>query len=898
MLTISQVRSSAKATRYLCDDNYYTRDDGVENSFWQGKGSDALGLSGKIDPGDFEKLLRGQVGKQRLGNVKKGVLRHRAGWDLTLSAPKSVSILSEVYGDKAVNDAHHKAVKVAMSFVEKSLIEARLFTQGKTQANGTGNAVIASFTHDVSRALDPQLHTHNIVINATNCGDRWRSVSPEKLYDFQKDIGRVYRSELGRELISLGYTLNHNAADKTLFEISGFDEVLLKSFSQRAEQIERFFKDNGLDYDTTLAKQIALTTREKKQHIDREILQKIWRDRLAESGFSRDKIQINKRDIKPLAAKTAVNRAIKHLSEREMSFSLERLKKEAYRLGFGGVSYVDVFDEIKHQIDAQKITAWDVDKDLWTTPQNKKIEAKLIQLLAENRSTQSPLLTEKKLGRLLSKYSLNEQQHEAVRAALSSVDRFFAIQGDAGVGKTHTLNVLKELADRAGYKVLAMASTHQAVGELSDSLKINGVTVDHYLHNPKLQDEVSKQSQALWIVDESSMLGTEKINELLQHAQAQDARVVMVGDHNQLESVDAGRGFYQLLNHGVDRADITKRMRQQDENLDHVVDSLLKKDYTGAIELLNQAGHVVEGEEQGAIASLVDHWFSLDEKEREKTTIVAPANDQHIAINELIREQRLKRGELSARHKMYCSFQDKYMTQVEKKLGTSYQVGDVIRFTQGASKTLRQQKVEAGVYYEVLGINAQTNVIALRDKVHRKTVFVDPSDERLTPNAFSVYQTRDIALSKGDRIRYMDTDKTLSLRRNEPLTVDNVSADKIRAKRSNGKYIEIPLTASRNGLHIKYDYAKTSYGVQGITTKNVLALMQSWRKNTTNAKSFMVAATRATHSVTVFTDDKSALVRHLQDRGGENTRSLTEREEKGLRQDYQRENVKRRTSLV
>ncbi len=907
MLTISKLSGASKATRYLCNDNYYTRDDGVLHSEWQGEGAKLLGLSGKIKPEDFEALLLGKIGEQQLGNIKDGKTRHRPGWDLTLSAPKSVSILSEVYKDGSVSAAHQKAVKTAMRFVEQQLVEARLFSQGQVRAHKTENAIIASFTHDVSRSLDPQLHTHNIIINATQTGDKWRSVSPEKLYDFQKDIGRVYRSELARELKLLGYSLKYSERDHTLFEIKGFSEGLLKSFSQRAGEIEAFFKDNGIDYDTTLAKQIALKTRKVKKDVDREVLLELWKTRLNDEGF--DLKQIKRQEIKQnhqpeLSAKVAVNRAIKHISEREMSFNMDTLKKEAFRLEAGNVSYVAIYNEITNQVNKGKLLAWGGDEShgLWTTRENKAIEEQLIHLLETNRNVLKVRIEKSKMEQVLKKQKLNDQQFSAVVAALSSKDRFFAIQGDPGVGKTYTLNALKDLAIKhGGYDILAMASTHQAVGELTNSLKIEGVTVDHYLHNPQRQAIEKAKRHSLWVIDEPSMLSTEKINEIMDHAVKQNAKVVFVGDHNQLESVGAGRGFFQMIDSGVDCISLDKRMRQKDAHLDQVVSNILKKNYAGAINLLQQSGDVIASNQKSskgedvAISNLVDHWFSLDDIERNKTTIVAPANDQHQIINEQIRSKRIARGELSKSSRVFQNLQDKYITNTEKTLASSYTPGDKIRFTKKSGKTLHKAKIEGGLYYEVLGVNPETNIVALRDKTHRRTVYFDPADKRLSASAFNVYQTQDIALSKGDKIRFMDTDRALGLKRNESLTVERVRSDMVRVKRANGQSVAIALNTIHRELHVKYNYAKTSYGVQGVTTKNVLALMQSWRKNTTNAKAFMVAATRATHNVKVFTDNKDRLIDGLTGRAGENTRALDRNEQLTIKRSYQ-QSVERKHS--
>lgn len=183
MLTVSEVTNSGEATRYYSHDNYYTQDQGIEHSQWMGAGSDELGLSGQVDPDSFAALLNGQVDGEQLGRTTKDGIKHRPGWDLTFSAPKSVSILSEVYGLKEVREAHNKAVKEALAYIEKSYLQTRLSVNGEVIRLQTDNAVFATFTHDVSRELDPQLHTHAVLINATKTPHGWRSIANEKLID-------------------------------------------------------------------------------------------------------------------------------------------------------------------------------------------------------------------------------------------------------------------------------------------------------------------------------------------------------------------------------------------------------------------------------------------------------------------------------------------------------------------------------------------------------------------------------------------------------------------------------------------------------------------------------------------------------------------------------------------
>jgi conjugative relaxase-like TrwC/TraI family protein len=234
--SVSVLTSSAQASSYYEADDYYA-EGGRSPSEWQGAGAEALGLSGEVDSDTFRALLDGEVAGEQLGTVRGGVLEHRPGWDVTLSAPKSVSIMAEVAGDRRLIEAHGEAVKVAMAHVEKHMAATRIRDGGTVAREATGNLVIASFQHGTSRAADPQLHTHNIIMNATRSEDgMWRSLEPRALYQLQKQVGAIYRQELAVKVRELGYEIE--TGKDSLFEIKGVSAEVIGAFSTRSAQIE------------------------------------------------------------------------------------------------------------------------------------------------------------------------------------------------------------------------------------------------------------------------------------------------------------------------------------------------------------------------------------------------------------------------------------------------------------------------------------------------------------------------------------------------------------------------------------------------------------------------------------------------------------------------------------
>ncbi|EGJ1992325.1 conjugative relaxase, partial [Escherichia coli] len=159
MMSIAQVRSAGSAGNYYTDkDNYYVL--GSMGERWAGRGAEQLGLQGSVDKDVFTRLLEGRLPDGAdLSRMQDGSNKHRPGYDLTFSAPKSVSMMAMPGGDKRLIDAHNQAVDFAVRQVE-ALASTRVMTDGQSETVLTGNLVMALFNHDTSRDQEPQLHTH------------------------------------------------------------------------------------------------------------------------------------------------------------------------------------------------------------------------------------------------------------------------------------------------------------------------------------------------------------------------------------------------------------------------------------------------------------------------------------------------------------------------------------------------------------------------------------------------------------------------------------------------------------------------------------------------------------------------------------------------------------------
>ena len=296
MLSVGALSSAARGASYYERDGYYAKDDPEHRdaSAWAGKGAEELGLTGPVDAGTFRAVLEGKVpdgSDTRLGRRgKDGEILHRPGRDLTFSAPKSVSLAALVGGDKRVVEAHDRAVAATLAWIEKNAAETRMKDPdtGKMARAGGQKIVAATFRHDTSRNLDPQLHTHAVLANMVQGEDgKWRSMANEGLYARQKLIGMLYRNELAAGLARLGYDLEKTHADGR-FEIGGVPRAAIEAFSTRRAEIEAAMeaRDLGSSADNPrLAERAALMTRAAKRDIDRDELRGVWQKQAADLGL-------------------------------------------------------------------------------------------------------------------------------------------------------------------------------------------------------------------------------------------------------------------------------------------------------------------------------------------------------------------------------------------------------------------------------------------------------------------------------------------------------------------------------------------------------------------------------------------------------------------------------------
>lgn len=861
MLSLHNVGSAGQALHYFSKDNYYTTDQGLEHSAWFGKGAAALGLSGQVDRDQFFKLLSGRVGGQQLGRVvldDKGdpEVMHRPGIDLTFSAPKSVSIAAEVFEDHQVRHAHEDAVKEALAYVEAYAAQARKTAEGQTLAEDTGNIVTALFRHNTSRDLDPDTHTHAIIMNATQREDgEWRSLMNDQLYLQQKVIGAIYTSSLARGLQKRGYAIT--APDKNgNFELVGVTREQIEHFSQRSAARDRWLVENGIDpADATPAEKerATLATRQRKVDVDHDELSGRWRSRAQSIGLDYSAISDRAQQARDagedaravtMSGRDALSFAAAHLVEREVVVNPNDLRETAIEHAVGRASHHQIIDAYAKLVDEGKIivlpdgnitTKKMLDTEEWTIAKALSARGTVPAITTEERARARVDQIEQSMRaeRNQTDFGFTSGQREAVVLATTSKDRYVAVQGLAGVGKTTMVKAAVQIAQEQGYLVRGMAPTGKAEAQLAADAGIDAQTVTMFeIHEKRRQEDLKhlrqyvpdmKREPEVWLVDEASFLSQRQMARMLVMAEHADAKVVLLGDKLQLQAIEAGKPFELLQDEGLATARMTQIQRQKNPDLQKAVaitvgsDGLpsgepvtdLNLNRNGrAFDFLQAAGRVTEMEEPGALIDHLAEQYVARGERRANTIVITPFNTDRKDINDVVRAKLIERGELDAKESDHTILESVDMTRAQQKEAQYYERGMQVRFGRDYQKILAAR----GEYMTVVGVSADHGIVHLR-KDDGTALEWEPKKY----NRVEVYEETDRRLSARDVIRFTRGDELV--KNGHEATVVSIQDSQATLQLADGKQIEWDLDKQR---HWDHAYAATIHAAQGATREQAM----------------------------------------------------------------------------
>lgn len=845
---------------HLAVGDYYQEGQRVAGE-WFGIGAAAVNLSGKVKEAEFQALCenRHPVGHgaltQRTNSYRQDSdstqANRRIFFDFTFSPPKSVSIAALIGGDERIGESHERAVRIALT--EFEVFAATRIRKGKADDYRlTGNVVAALFTHDTSRALDPHLHTHCIVFNATHdsAEQRWKALQNFEMLRARKYSEAVYYHELAKELRRFGYGIRNKARGD--FEIEGVSEELCERFSKRHGQIDaaqaallqrkpELVEINQQD----LREHLATAERSRKQRdVGHAELRRHWTEQMSptEQKAVADLIRqgsAQRGGENPRSAEDAIGWAEEHLFDRRAVVPQHEIWRQALIWARGEPLTVAA---IKQVTDKRNYVRDKSQVPQVTTRQVLAREWEVVRAGLDGVSACGPLVNSSDPA----PSEFTAEQGKALLGLLQSRDFITLFRGGAGTGKSFVLKTLVDRLCAAGHSTLTLAPQRQQVTELAANGFVAPTTLAEFLTRQ------SMPPAAVVVLDEAGQVGGAQMVQLVRLVREHGGRLILSGDTRQHGPVAASDAMFALERYAGLKATELRRIRRQNPTLgrDGVEKRAIRR-YRRAVAdaaagrledsfaALNRMGAVIGCPVGDQGHRLAEEYIRIAAEGGSQVVVTQTWNEVN-RTNDRVRAGLKAKGLLAKDDHEVEALEHVDLTDAQKRDARYYPTNATVVLNQPFGKLPRGAKgrfitsVERGVMVDV---NRAWHLIPHK-QLHRVTVC----------------RPRRLPLAHGDRLQ-LKANRRLSsgarVANGELVTVECVHADG-RIALQDGRTLDPDY---REFLH---GYAITSYGSQGKTVDYVL-FSDSAVRAATNARQWYVTISRGRRGVRIFTPDKAAL---------------------------------------
>lgn len=666
MLSISAMGGGQEAYYLdLAQEGYYLKG-GEPPGRWLGSGASWLDLKGQVTAVTLGHLLAGRspdgaaslVQRQTYGDGRT----RQPGWDLTFSAPKSVSVLwsqADSATRASIQEAHFTALSGAMNYLEEAAVFTRRGRGGETVESGLLAAAV--FEHGTSRAEDPQLHSHVLVPNLARREDgTFGTLRSRDLYRHQVVAGTFYRAELARGLVArLGVALQ--AVDRH-FEITGVPDTLLETFSKRRAIIVEALAESGVT-GAKAAEIFALSTRDAKRNVAREDLFETWGKVGRDHGFSAARV-LGTVAVRPLDHE-AVTEVLRRISRRALAdlsrfeshfFERELLRlvlERSQHLGYGG-------DLVRASVrallaDPSRVVSIGVESgfERFTTPATLDSEINLLRLADASRGRLGASAAEKTIkGVVAKRASMNVEQVAALEHLTDGRGSVKCLVGMAGTGKTFLLKAAREAWEKEGMTVLGAALAAKAALGLRKEAGIESRTIKSLLMTIEARRAAGQEmldAKSVLVVDEAGMVDTRNMERLLVETSRAGAKLVLVGDPRQLQPIEAGGPFAALVER-LGAKTLSTIVRQHEEWMREAVHQFAAGDARGGLGRYAEAGYLeVAATKAAAVDGLIEHWKRDRTADLKESLVLAGTNVEVDELNEKVQSIRLRAREIDDR---------------------------------------------------------------------------------------------------------------------------------------------------------------------------------------------------------------------------------------------------------
>lgn len=647
MLSISNISSAADAADYYAADDYYA-ESGEPPGRWLGRGAALLGVTGQVARDDFVAVLEGRDPSSGAALVAgAGRDSHRPGWDCTFSAPKTVSCAWAAADDAdraAIKSAHDQAVSRAVELLETEAATARR-GHGGVEHERTAGLIVAAYSHCTSRAQDPQLHSHAVVANlAPRTDGSWGGIESRSLYQWKMAAGAAYRAELAAGLAALGYGIAVTE-DSNTFEIFGVPDELVERWSSRSAEIDAAARAHGI---TTAAgrETAALATREAKAAIDRPALLARWQAEAAKYDFSAEQVaelryaQIGQQTGQELSD----GQILENLTEQRSVFrrsDVFRAAAVAEQIRGGGIAAAsERAEQLIASTEVVRLYGGTDDRPTYTTREMLQIEAGILDNARLRNAERLHVCDTSAITAAGARRTLSDEQARALSYLTRDSGGVATVVGDAGTGKSHLMGAAREAWAVSGYRVRGCALAGKAAAGLQAGAAINSQTL-HSLLADLERGRVRLGHRDVIVLDEAGTVGSRQMADLFQRAEASGAKLVLVGDHKQLQPVAAGAAFRHVA--GATGAARLADIRRQADSADReIVRQFAAGNAADALAALEKRGRYhVAPTADAALARVVAGWAADWDADRPgETLLIAGTRLDAARLNALAREHR------------------------------------------------------------------------------------------------------------------------------------------------------------------------------------------------------------------------------------------------------------------
>jgi conjugative relaxase-like TrwC/TraI family protein len=823
---------------HLAQNDYYAAGE-IRPGQWIGAGAERLGLKAEVTREQFHALCENQNPDdgERLTQRSQKEGQRRVFYDFTCSVPKSVSVLAVTLDDQRLVEAHEAAARLAFRELE-TFAAARVRKQRARKDRPTGNLVAAAFVHDSSRELDPQLHTHFTVFNATFDKDErcWKALEARGMYDAIRYGTAVYRNELAKRVQQIGYRI---IPAKHGFDIEGVSDAVQKQFSKRAQQRDAVVQEMEAKLGRKLSNdEISHAVHQSRAKKVKGISTAEVRERQLSqlSADEQQSLQTLRMSARPsslpriaLVENQVLNHAVAHVFERKSVVPEHELLSVALSHRLGAVDLDHLKGAVKHLPDLVKTERG------FSTQKILATELDLIQTVNAGCDAVAPLHPGYKPADWL-----GEDQRRAIYHVLRTSDRITGLRGLAGSGKTTALRELVAACKEAKIEPLFCAPTAAA----TEVLRKEGFEAKT-LQSLLLSKPVLTERQLI-VLDEAGAVGMDDMKRLFDCAH--NVRIILSGDTGQHASVARGDALRILERHSNFKSGQLTAIRRQ-----------RKAAYRKAVELAAQKRTVeafAQLERMGAVTEvLADGHHDLHDSaaksylkalaENKSALLVAPTWNEIEAVTEKIRTVLKTSGWLGGEEKEFQVFDSLSWTEAQKRDARQYRPGMAINFHRRGHGFNKNETVAV--------VAVENDSIKVQRSDGTETSFHLGQGSALC----DVGERRKLKIAAGDKLLLQAN--AVAVRKHfingELVEVRAIQGDSVLL--ADGRIIPADYRTFTHG------YAVTSHAAQGKTVDEVLLVASSRSLPAINQEQFYVSISRGRERCQVFTDDSELLRLHV-----------------------------------